>query len=129
LIRTDLERLRAALEPMSEDLDRIRTTFAATSEELEKLREAVTPELIGVREATDQVNTGVRDQVQSVRELDGIVQTMGERLEARLTALHDLFVPLIKDAGEVREVVEPLQGATERMGRIADRLPGPGRKQ
>jgi hypothetical protein len=28
--------------------------------------------------------------------------------------------------GEVRDVVEPLQGATKRVGRLADRLPGSG---
>jgi hypothetical protein len=36
---------------------------------------------------------------------------------------------LARDADEVREVVEPLQTATERVGRMAEKLPGPGRKR
>jgi hypothetical protein len=34
---------------------------------------------------------------------------------------------LEQDADEMREVVEPLQAATERVGRVAQRLPGGGR--
>jgi hypothetical protein len=38
------------------------------------------------------------------------------------------MAPLERDLVEMREVVEPLQPAAERMGRLAERLPGPGRK-
>lgn len=123
-----IARLHAALEPMSEDLDRIRAAFAATSEQLEKLRAQVAPELAGVRAATERVDAGLRSQVESVEKLDRSLRYVGKLLGSRLAELHELLVPLIKDADDVREVVEPLQGATERMGRIAERLPRPGRK-
>ena len=123
-----LARLQAALEPMSEDLDRIRTAFAATSDELESLRKEVRPELAGVREATERVDSGLRSQVESVEKLDRSLTNVGDLLGNRLSALQELLAPVVRDAGEVREVVEPLQGATKRVGRIAERLPGPGKK-
>jgi methyl-accepting chemotaxis protein len=113
---------------MSEDLDRIRSALAATSEQLESLREDVRPELAGVRDATERVDSGLQSQVESVEKLDRSLKDVGALLGSRLSALHELLTPVVKDAGEVREVVEPLQGATERVGRVADRLPGPGKK-
>jgi hypothetical protein len=67
-------------------------------------------------------------EVESVEKLYRALVNVGELLAARLSALHDLLRSLVKDAGEVREMVEPLRGVTERVGRIAERLPGPGRK-
>lgn len=127
-VNDHLARLRAALEPMSEDLDRIRSAFADTSKELESLRQEVSPELAGVREATERVDSGLRFQVESVEKLDRSLQDVGELLGGQLAALHELLTPAVKDADEVREVVEPLQRATERVGRIAERFPGPGKK-
>lgn len=49
-------------------------------------------------------------------------------LGTALSTLIETFKPLVRDVDEVREVVEPLQSATERVGRLAERLPGPGRK-
>lgn len=57
------------------------------------------------------------------------IKKMGERLAAGITTLNATIEPLVNDADEVREVLEPLQRATERMGRVAERLPGPGRKK
>ena len=54
---------------------------------------------------------------------------MGQRLAERLSALQQTLKPLVRDADELREVVQPLQTATERVGRLAERLPGPGRKR
>jgi hypothetical protein len=33
---------------------------------------------------------------------------------------------LVREADDMRQVVEPLQSATERVGRAADKLPGGG---
>jgi hypothetical protein len=46
-----------------------------------------------------------------------------------MTSLIERLTPMVRDLDEVREVVEPLQTATERVGRIAERIPGPGRKR
>jgi hypothetical protein len=46
-----------------------------------------------------------------------------------MTNLIKTLSRMVGDLNEVREVVEPLQTATERVGRIAERIPGPGRKR
>ncbi len=114
---------------MSEDLDRIRVTFAATTEQLEKLRKDMRPELAGVRAATERLDGRVHVQAESLEKLDRSLGQVGELLAGRLSKLQDLLGSLVRDAADVREVVEPLQGATERVGRIAERVPGPGRKK
>ncbi len=50
----------------------------------------------------------------------------GAVLTAHLRELTAALVPLEQDVAEVREVVEPLQGVSERVGRLTDRLPGGG---
>lgn len=51
---------------------------------------------------------------------------MGAALTSHLRELTAALVPLEQDVAEVREVVEPLQGVSERVGRLTDRLPGGG---
>jgi hypothetical protein len=43
-----------------------------------------------------------------------------------MTNLIKTLSRMVGDLNEVREVVEPLQTATERVGRIAERIPGQG---
>ena len=45
-----------------------------------------------------------------------------QRVAARVLA--DLQLIGAREAGDIREVVEPLQSATDRVGKVADRLPG-----
>jgi len=49
-----------------------------------------------------------------------------ESVPPRLDALLGEMGTLRQEIQEVREVLEPLQGATERIGRISGRLPGSG---
>ena len=46
-----------------------------------------------------------------------------------LGMLRETLKPLVRDADEIREVIEPLETAAERVGRLAERLPGPGRRR
>jgi hypothetical protein len=41
-----------------------------------------------------------------------------------IAAFHTTIQVLVREADEMRQVAEPLQGATERVGRVADKLPG-----
>jgi hypothetical protein len=41
-------------------------------------------------------------------------------------AFHATIQVLVREADQVRQVVEPLQSATDRVGRVADKLPGAG---
>ena len=114
---------------MSDDLDGLRRAFAGTNAELERLRKEFIPQLAGVRAAADGLHTEVQRQRELISALNAQVKEMGERLAGEITTLTATIQPLVKDAAEVREVVEPLQSATERVGRVAERLPGPGRKK
>jgi len=51
---------------------------------------------------------------------------MGQAPAARLEVLTAALTPLLRDVAEIREVVEPLEGVSERVGRLAKRLPGGG---
>lgn len=127
-MREELAALRAGFEPMSNDLDSLRGAFAATTEELGKLRTSVAPELTGVRAAAEGLHVEVERQRAAIDRVDS---TLGDNkdLESRMTSLIETVSPMVRDLDEVREVVEPLQTATERVGRIAERIPGPGRKR
>ncbi len=127
-VRDELAALRTGLEPMSDDLDALRTAFAATTEELARLRAEVIPELGGVRGAAGGLHQEVRRQRELIDELQSTLEATGRVLGTALSTLIETLKPLVRDVDEVREVVEPLQSATERVGRLAERLPGPGRK-
>ncbi len=124
----EVSALRGSLEPMSHDLDALRAAFAGTNKELERLRETFAPKLGGVHVAADGLHEEVRRQRELIDQLDSSVKEMSQGLSEGIATLIDTLRPLVRDAGEMREVVEPLQTATERVGRIAERLPGPGRK-
>lgn len=128
-MREELAALRAGFEPMSNDLDSLRGAFAATTEELAKLRTSVAPELTGVRAAAEGLHVEVERQRAAIDRVDSTLGDLGKDLESRMTRLIETLSPMVRDLDEVREVVEPLQTATERVGRIAERIPGPGRKR
>lgn len=128
-MREELAALRAGFEPMSNDLDSLRGAFAATTEELGKLRTSVAPELTGVRAAAEGLYVEVERQRAAIDRVDSTLGDLGNDLESRMKSLIETLSPMVRDLDEVREVVEPLQTATERVGRIAERIPGPGRKR
>jgi uncharacterized coiled-coil DUF342 family protein len=103
--------LHEVLKPMSADLDGLRQAFEGSNEQLAALREAMTPELRGIRDAAEPLHGELSRQVESI-----------DRLPKALA-------PLEQELGEMRDVVEPLTPAAERVGRLAERLPGPGRKR
>ena len=127
-LRDEVAGVRSSLGPMSHDLDALRAAFAATTDQLELLRDAVAPELAGVRAEARALRAEVSAQREAIDAMNYRVEAMGERLAGQLEALNGTVRPLVRDAEEMREVVEPLQSATERLGRFAERLPGPGRK-
>jgi ABC-type transporter Mla subunit MlaD len=128
-MRDELASLRAGFEPLSNDLDSLRGAFAATTDELIRLRESIAPELGGVHLAAEGLHEQVRGQRESINRIDVTLSDLAGDLNSRLEALIGTLRPLVGNLDEVRETVEPLQAATERVGRIAERLPGPGRKR
>jgi ABC-type transporter Mla subunit MlaD len=128
-MKEELAALRAGFEPMSNDLDSLRGAFAATTEELGKLRTSVAPELTGVRAAAKGLHVEVERQRAAIDRVDSTLGDLGKDLESRMTSLIETLSPMVRDLDEVRDVVEPLQTATERVGRIAERIPGSGRKR
>lgn len=128
-MRDEIAAVRAALDPMSDDLDALRASFSATTDELQRIREAFAPALGGVHVAADGLHEEVRRQRELIETLDSSVEKLGQVVTAELSKLIETLRPLVRDAGDMREVVEPLQTATERVGRLAERLPGPGRKR
>ena len=71
----------------------------------------MTPELRGIRDAAEPLHGELGRQRESIDRLPQAI------------------APLEEELGEMRDVVEPLTPAAERVGRLAERLPGPGRKR
>jgi hypothetical protein len=46
------------------------------------------------------------------------------RVISEMRTLREAVNALVRDADDISEVVEPLQSATDRVGKVADRLPG-----
>ncbi len=128
-IADELAALRAGFEPMSSDLDALRAAFAATTDELQQLRGAFAPELAGVNLAADGLHEEVRRQRELIDKLESTLEEVGQLLDRGIAGLIATLKPVVRDLDEVREVMEPLQTATERVGRVAERFPGPGRKR
>jgi predicted nucleic acid-binding Zn-ribbon protein len=91
------------------------------------LREAFGPELESLRGSAD----GLQEELRLVHQLLGALQTdanqLGERVIAEMAKLRGEVGRLGQEADEISDVVEPLQSATERVGKVAERLPGGGR--
>ena len=56
-------------------------------------------------------------------EIEGL-QRAFERSSDEIAALREALRPMVSDIDQVKEAVEPLQPAAERLGRLAQRLPG-----
>ena len=104
----DLSRIAAAteginqsLDPLEDDIDGLRRAFEGSNEQLAKLREAMTPEVARVHAELLSLRAQVGGQIAEMED----------------------------DLSGVKDTVEPLQGAAERVGRAVERLPGPGRKR
>ena len=82
-----------------------------------------------MRAAAEGLHLEVERQRAAIDRVDSTHGDLGKNLESRMTSLIETLTPMVRDLDEVREVVEPLQTATERVGRIAERIPGPGRKR
>jgi methyl-accepting chemotaxis protein len=106
----DLHRMADAITKMPPLLDALRREFGGSNDEIRRLRDAFTPELAAIREAATGMQTEVQQLTRRIDRLDAGVKS------------------LAADADEIREVVEPLEPAAERLGRLAERFPGPGRK-
>ena len=85
-----------SLQPLEDDIDGLRKAFEGSNEQLAKIRETFTPQF-----------AAINAELMSLR-----AQVGGE-----IAGMEDSLA-------EVRETVEPLQGAAKRVGRIAERLPG-----
>jgi ABC-type transporter Mla subunit MlaD len=128
-LRDQAAGIRAAADPIGSYMDTLSSEFGRADDEIARLREALIPELSGFRAYADRL----QEEMRQVRELLGVLETdvkdMGQHVTAEMQALRDTVSALVRDADDISEVVEPLQSATERVGKVADRLPGGGRKQ
>ena len=119
--------VRTAIEPMSTDVTILRDEFGRANDEIARLREAFGPELEALRGSAD----GLHQELRQVRQLLGTLQTnadqLGQQVIEELAAVRGDVRALAREADEISEVVEPLQGATERVGRVANRLPVGGK--
>jgi hypothetical protein len=106
---------------LREDMDALRAVFAGADAELEALRTEFIPEVRGPCAAR-----GSREIRTLLDALDTDDKDMGHRLTSEVASLHATIQVLVPEADDMRQVVEPLQSATERVGRVADRLPGGG---
>lgn len=73
----------------------------------------------------------VEERLQRIDDLPGEVEGLqrsfdraNDEIEALRRALKPELASLAHDVDDVREAVEPLQPAAERLGRLAERLPG-----
>jgi ABC-type transporter Mla subunit MlaD len=116
--------LRAAFGPLRDDMDALRAAFAGADAELEALRESFVPEVERIRGAVDALRGNVANMPIQLGALDSDFNEIGSRLASELASLHATIYVLVREADEMRQVVEPLQSATERVGRVANKLPG-----
>jgi uncharacterized protein YoxC len=116
----------ATMRSLRQDMDALRVAFAGADAELEDLRKAFVPEARGIHRAARALHEDVENITTLLGALDTDVKDMGHRLTSEVASLHATIQVLVREADDMRQVVEPLQSATERVGRVADRLPGGG---
>jgi hypothetical protein len=90
------EDVQRSLKPLEDDIDGLREAFEGSNRELAKIRDAFTPQLAG---------------------LQAELLSLRAQLGSEISGMEDSL-------SEVRETVEPLQGAAKRVGRLTARLPG-----
>jgi hypothetical protein len=93
------EGIHDRLKPVEHDIDGLREAFEGSNRQLAKMRKTFTPQF-----------AALHAELTSLR-----AQVGGE-----IAGMEDSLV-------EVRDTVEPLQGAAKRVGRAVERLPGPRR--
>jgi methyl-accepting chemotaxis protein len=119
--------IRTTIEPMGEDLRILRDEFGRANDEIARLREAFGPPLEALRGSADALHHELRQVRELFAALETDVNEMGANVTQEMAALRQAVAALARDADEISDVVEPLQAATDRVGRIASRLPGGGR--
>jgi predicted nucleic acid-binding Zn-ribbon protein len=121
--------IRSAIEPMVDDVTILRDEFARANTEIGQLGDAFAPQLVGLRSSAE----GMLGEIARVRELleglDRDVREIGDHVTTEISELDGSVRALVRDADEISDVVEPLQAATDRVGRVADRLPGGSRRK
>jgi ABC-type transporter Mla subunit MlaD len=124
--------LRGRLDPVAARLDHAVDTLDALRDEVAGLHRVLKPmsdDLDGVREAAEPLHGELSRQRESIDALDADLKAMGEELAAHIDRLPAALRPLQEELGDMRDVVEPLAPAAERVGRLAERMPGPGRRR
>ena len=98
------------------------------------LAREITPHVADIARNVARIADGVEGVNARMEPLDHHVdglQNSFERSNEELAKIRHAFSPhlaeLGRDISEVRDVAEPLQGAAKRVGRVVERLPGPGR--
>lgn len=122
----EAQAFRSDIVPLRDDMDALREAFAGADAELEALRKALTPEVEGLHAAADRIGERVGHIRALIEALDSDIKEMGVEVTGEMAAFHRTIQVLVREADEMRQVVEPLQGASERVGRVADKLPGGG---
>ncbi len=95
------ERIGRSLDPLEDNVDGLRRAFEGSNDQLAKLRKAMTPEVARVHAELLSLRAQVGGQIAEMED----------------------------DLSGVKDTVEPLQGAAERVGKVVERFPGPGRKR
>jgi methyl-accepting chemotaxis protein len=123
-LRDEAEGVRTTIEPMGRDLTILRDEFGRANDEIARLREAFGPQLEALRGSADAMQSELRQVRELLANLEADINDMGYRVTAEMQALREAVRALVRDADEISDVVEPLQSATDRVGKIAERLPG-----
>jgi ABC-type transporter Mla subunit MlaD len=127
-IRDQAEGARAAIASVSGDVAILKDEFGRANDEIARLREAFGPELEALRNSAAGLEQELRQIRQLLAALKVHADAIGEGVIGEMRQLRGDVGALAREADEISEVVEPLQGATERVGKAAARLPGGGQR-
>jgi methyl-accepting chemotaxis protein len=105
-LRGQVGPVRDWMDATAATLETLSSEFGRADDEIARLREELIPELSGFRASADRLQ-----------------KKMG-RVISEMRTLREAVNALVRDADDISEVVEPLQSATDRVGKVADRLPG-----
>jgi ABC-type transporter Mla subunit MlaD len=98
----------------------------------QRLAEAVVEGLPRAVSALERINTTMVDMDRRLATLDDLpdkiegLQDAFDRANDEIARLRHGLRPMVSDIDDVKEAVEPIQPAAERLGRLAERLPGGG---
>ena len=141
--RPAIDRLATAVEEAQEPLARLSDVgealeqLAGASASLEQIAQASASleQIAGARPAIDEIAAAqeaieriaaateylprLADSAEGLGDLPDRLNEVARHLDATSAQLE----PLVRDTGQIAEAVAPLQGASERVGRLMDRLP------